>query len=62
MDTTQALFTWLDSHPDLKDFNVPMMSDRDATVSRSFGVLQKSFSSGQVKRSSPPGSLIMMTV
>ena len=52
MDTTQALFAWLDSHPDLEDFNVPLMSDRDATISRSFGVLQKSFSSGQVKPSS----------
>ena len=56
MDTSQALFTWLDSHPDLKDFNVPLMSDRDDTVSRSFGVLQNSFSSGQVTQSSPPGS------
>ena len=61
MDTTQALFAWLDSHPDLEDFNVPLMSDRDATISRSFGVLQKSFSSGQVSRAHP-GSLIMMPV
>ena len=56
MDTSQTLFSWLDSHPDLKDFNVPIMSDRDATISRSFGVLQKSFSSGQVTQSTPLGS------
>ena len=49
MDTTHALFSWLDTHPDLKDFDVPLMSDRDATISRAFGVLQKGFSSGQVK-------------
>ena len=48
MDTTTALFEWLDSNTELKDFNVPLMSDRDANISRRFGVLQKSFSSGQV--------------
>merc|ERR1719154_696960 len=26
MDTTHALFDWLDSNPDLKDFDVPLMS------------------------------------
>ena len=62
MDTSQALFTWLDSHPNLKDFNIPLMSDRDATVSRSFGIIKKSFTSGQVTQSCPPGSLIKMPV
>ena len=47
MDTTTALFKWLDSNTELKDFNVPLMSDRDSNISRRFGVLQKSFSSGQ---------------
>ena len=28
MDTTNAIFDWLDSNPDLKEFNVPLMSDR----------------------------------
>ena len=48
MDTTTALFDWLDSNTELKDFNVPLMSDRDANISRRFGVLQKSFMPGQV--------------
>ena len=28
MDTTNSIFDWLDSNPDLKHFNVPLMSDR----------------------------------
>ena len=28
MDTTTSIFDWLDSNPDLKEFNVPLMSDR----------------------------------
>ena len=28
MDTTNSIFDWLDSNPDLKEFNVPLMSDR----------------------------------
>ena len=28
MDTTNSIFDWLDSNPDLAEFNVPLMSDR----------------------------------
>ena len=28
MDATNSIFDWLDSNPDLKEFNVPLMSDR----------------------------------
>ena len=28
MDTTNSIFDWLASNPDLKEFNVPLMSDR----------------------------------
>ena len=28
MDTTISIFDWLDSNPDLKEFDVPLMSDR----------------------------------
>ena len=28
MDATNSIFDWLASHPDLKEFNVPLMSDR----------------------------------
>ena len=28
MGTTPSIFDWLDSNPDLKEFNVPLMSDR----------------------------------
>ena len=28
IDTTTSIFDWLDSNPDLKEFNVPLMSDR----------------------------------
>ena len=28
MDTTTSIFDWLDSNPDLKEFNVPLMADR----------------------------------
>ena len=41
MDTTQALFDWLDNTPDLKNFDVPLMSDKDASIARQFGVLQQ---------------------
>ena len=40
MDTTQALFDWLDNNPILKNFDVPLMSDKDARIARQFGVLQ----------------------
>jgi len=40
MDTTQALFDWLDNDPTLKNFDVPLMSDKDARIARQFGVLQ----------------------
>ena len=64
MDTTNSIFDWLDSNPDLKEFDVPLLSDRytsfssllpfllseirDAEVSRAFGVLQRGYSDGQV--------------
>ena len=64
MDTTNSIFDWLDSNPDLKEFNVPLMSDRcrwlsqvlshfvvlhrDAEISRAFGVIQRGYSAGQV--------------
>ena len=28
MDTTNSIFDWLDSNPDLKEFDVPLLSDR----------------------------------
>ena len=28
MDTTTSIFDWLDSNPGLKEFNVPLISDR----------------------------------
>ena len=28
MDTTTSIFDWLDSNPDLKEFDVPLLSDR----------------------------------
>jgi len=54
MDTTHALFSWMDSNPELENNNVPLMSDRDASISRGFGVLQKSFTSGQIGLASLP--------
>ena len=64
MDATNSIFDWLDSNPDLKEFNVPLMSDRcrwlskvlshfvvlhrDAEISRAFGVIQRGYSAGQV--------------
>ena len=41
MDTTQAIFDWLDTNPDLKEFDVPLMSDKTADIGRQFGVLQQ---------------------
>merc|ERR1719334_878767 len=42
MDTTHALFEWLDGNEDLKEFNVPLMSDKNHSIAEQFGVLQHS--------------------
>ena len=60
LDTSTALFSWLDSEPDLRDFNVPLMADRDAVISRAFGVLQKVFSSDQSKTGFPANAVFIV--
>ena len=57
MDSTHSMFDWIKNNPELKGYNVLLMCDRDATISRGFGVLQRSFSSGQVNQSSKPSIL-----
>jgi len=60
MDTTTSIFDWLDSNPDLKEFNVPLMSDRDAEISRAFGVIQRGFSAGQMLTGFPANSVFIV--
>jgi len=60
MDTTNSIFDWLDSNPDLKEFNVPLMSDRDAEISRAFGVIQRGFSAGQMRSGFPANSVFIV--
>ena len=40
-DTTQAILDWLDYNPDMKDYDVPLVSDKTADIGRQFGVLQQ---------------------
>merc|ERR1719500_666310 len=60
MDTTNSIFDWLDSNPDLAEFNVPLMSDRDAEISRAFGVIQKGYSDGQMMSGFPANSVFIV--
>jgi len=60
MDTTNSIFDWLDSNPDLKEFNVPLMSDRDAEISRAFGVIQRGYSDGQMMSGFPANSVFIV--
>merc|ERR1719234_2236098 len=60
MDTTNSIFDWLDSNPDLKQFNVPLMSDRDAEISRAFGVIQRGYSDGQMMSGFPANSVFIV--
>jgi len=60
MDTTNSIFDWLASNPDLKEFNVPLMSDRDAEISRAFGVIQKGYSDGQMLSGFPANSVFIV--
>jgi len=60
MDTTNSIFDWLDSNPDLRDFNVPLMSDRDAEISRAFGVIQRGYSDGQMMSGFPANSVFIV--
>jgi len=41
MDTTGTLMDWINSNPDLKNFDVPLMSDKNSDICRQFGVLQQ---------------------
>jgi len=60
MDTTNSIFDWLDSNPDLAEFNVPLMSDRDAEISRAFGVIQRGYSDGQMMSGFPANSVFIV--
>jgi len=41
MDTTSSLLDWINSNEDLKNFDVPLMSDKNSDICRQFGVLQQ---------------------
>ena len=60
MDTTQALFDWLDNDPDLKDFDVPLMSDKDARIARQFGVLQQAAGQDHAGAGFPANSVFII--
>jgi len=60
LDTTHALFDWLDSDPELTGFDVPLMSDRKASICRQFGVLQQAQSGDQVKAGYPANSVFII--
>ena len=60
MDTTQALFDWLDNDPDLKDFDVPLMSDKDARIARQFGVLQQAVGQDHAGAGFPANSVFII--
>ena len=60
MDTTQALFDWLDNTPDLKNFDVPLMSDKDASIARQFGVLQQAAGQDHTGAGFPANSVFII--
>jgi len=60
MDTIQTLFDWLDHNPDLKDFDVPLMSDKSAEIARQFGVLQQAAGQEQTGAGFPANSVFII--
>ena len=60
MDTTQALFDWLDNNPALKDFDVPLMSDKNASIARQFGVLQQAVGQDHTGAGFPANSVFIV--
>ena len=42
VDSPHTVSNWLNSEEDLKEFDVPLMSDRNANICRQFGVYQES--------------------
>ena len=60
MDTTQALFDWLDNNPALKDFDVPLMSDKNAMIARQFGVLQQAVGQDHTGAGFPANSVFII--
>ena len=60
MDTTQALFDWLDNNPALKDFDVPLMSDKNASIARQFGVLQQAAGQDHTGAGFPANSVFII--
>jgi len=60
IDTIQTLFDWLDHNPDLKDFDVPLMSDKPAEIARQFGVLQQAAGQEQTGAGFPANSVFII--
>eukprot|EP00091_Calanus_sinicus_P020790 TRINITY_DN5897_c0_g1_i1.p1 TRINITY_DN5897_c0_g1~~TRINITY_DN5897_c0_g1_i1.p1 ORF type:complete len:288 (-),score=126.14 TRINITY_DN5897_c0_g1_i1:65-928(-) len=60
MDTTPAILDWLNLNPDLKDFDVPLMSDKTADIARQFGVLQQSLGQEQTGAGFPANSVFII--
>ena len=60
MDTTPAILDWLDINPDLKDFDVPLMSDKTADIARQFGVLQQCLGQEQTGAGFPANSVFII--
>jgi len=60
MDTTQALFDWLDNDPALMDFDVPLMSDKSAMIARQFGVLQQAVGQDHTGAGFPANSVFII--
>jgi len=60
MDTIHSLFDWLDHNPGLKDFDVPLMSDKTAEIARQFGVLQQAVGQEQTGAGFPANSVFII--